>query len=190
MADTKISDLPAVTTPAATDEFAVNQGGVSKKETRAQVHALESGEHLLLPQVNEPSTPTIAFGDGDTGIYESADDVLYFATAGFAKFRIASNIYAGDGSTAGCIINESATATNPTVCASRSDINTGMGGTPDNVSLIAGGLEGIRVEDPADLGASETSLWLYDDDNGVIQQVTVGIDDSGGAGFKLLRIAN
>lgn len=33
MADTKISGLTAVTTPASTDEFACNQGGVSKKVT-------------------------------------------------------------------------------------------------------------------------------------------------------------
>jgi len=39
MADTKISALTAVTTPAATDEFAVNQGGTSKKMTLAQVRA-------------------------------------------------------------------------------------------------------------------------------------------------------
>ena len=31
MADTKISALPAVTVPAATDEYPVNQGGTSKK---------------------------------------------------------------------------------------------------------------------------------------------------------------
>jgi len=37
MADTKISDLTAVVTPADTDEFAVNQGGTSKKETRSQI---------------------------------------------------------------------------------------------------------------------------------------------------------
>lgn len=35
MADTKISALTAVTTPAGTDEFAVNQGGSSKKVTLA-----------------------------------------------------------------------------------------------------------------------------------------------------------
>ena len=33
MADTKISALAAVTAPASTDEFAVNQGGTSKKVT-------------------------------------------------------------------------------------------------------------------------------------------------------------
>lgn len=43
MADTKISALTAVTTPAATDEFAVNQGGASKKATLAQVSAHGGG---------------------------------------------------------------------------------------------------------------------------------------------------
>ena len=37
MADTKISALTAVVTPAGTDEFAVNQGGTSKKMTLAQI---------------------------------------------------------------------------------------------------------------------------------------------------------
>jgi hypothetical protein len=37
MADTKISALAAVATPAATDEFAVNQAGASKRMTLAQV---------------------------------------------------------------------------------------------------------------------------------------------------------
>lgn len=39
MADTKISALTAVTTPAGTDEFAVNQGGTSKKLTLSQINA-------------------------------------------------------------------------------------------------------------------------------------------------------
>lgn len=37
MADTKISALTAVTTPVGTDEFAVNQGGTSKKVSLSQV---------------------------------------------------------------------------------------------------------------------------------------------------------
>ena len=37
MPDTKISALTAVATPAGTDEFAVNQGGASKKMTLSQV---------------------------------------------------------------------------------------------------------------------------------------------------------
>jgi len=42
MADTKISGLTAVTTPAVTDEFAVNQGGTSKKVTLLQVQQAET----------------------------------------------------------------------------------------------------------------------------------------------------
>lgn len=38
MADTKISDLSAVTVPAYGDQFAVNQGGTSKKTTLVQVY--------------------------------------------------------------------------------------------------------------------------------------------------------
>ena len=190
MADTKISDLPAVTTPASTDEFGVNQGGVSKKETRAQLHALESGEHLVLPQENDAATPTLAFGDGDTGLFESTDDVLGLSLAGIRRWVIAGDFIRSDASAGAQITNLSVTATVPSVMANRGDTNSGLGGTADNPSLIAGGLEAIRAEDPADLGAAETSLWLYDDDNGTMEQVTVGIADSGGNGFKVLRIPN
>lgn len=41
MADTKISGLTAVTTPALTDEFGVNQGGTSKKMTLAQIVSID-----------------------------------------------------------------------------------------------------------------------------------------------------
>lgn len=48
MADTKISALTAVTTPAGTDEFPVNQAGTSKKVTLRQV------------RMSYPTLPTIA----------------------------------------------------------------------------------------------------------------------------------
>ena len=38
--------------------------------------------------------------------------------------------------------------------------------------------------------AGETGLWLWDADNGQLERVKVGAADSGGAGFKVLRIAN
>lgn len=43
MADTKVSALTAVTTPATTDEFAVNQGGTSKKVSLATLIAYFQG---------------------------------------------------------------------------------------------------------------------------------------------------
>jgi hypothetical protein len=59
-----------------------------------------------------------------------------------------------------------------------------------SLSVKVTGAEALRVEDEATLGAGETSLWLYDDDNGQMEQVTVGAADSGGSGYKLLRISN
>lgn len=40
------------------------------------------------------------------------------------------------------------------------------------------------------VAAGETSLFLYDVDNATLERVTVGAADSGGAGFKVLRIPN
>lgn len=89
------------------------------------------------------------------------------------------------------LLNQAATATAPSISPRKTDLNTGIGQhSADNLSLIAGGLEGVRVEDPADLVSGETSLWLYDDDNATMEQVTVGAADSGGSGYKLLRIPN
>ena len=89
------------------------------------------------------------------------------------------------------LLSETASGTNPTIIPVAADPNTGVGRqAADNLSLVAGGLEAIRAEDPADLGAAETSLWIFDDDNNTIEQVTVGSADSGGSNFKLLRIAN
>ena len=39
MADTRISDLPAVTAAAGANEFAVNEAGTSKKESLDQLAA-------------------------------------------------------------------------------------------------------------------------------------------------------
>lgn len=38
--------------------------------------------------------------------------------------------------------------------------------------------------------AGDTRLLVYDVDNGTLERVTVGAPDSGGAGFKVLRIPN
>lgn len=191
MADTKISALTAVTTPASTDEFAVNQAGTTKKMTRAQIHSLEVGENLVIPQENTPTDPTIKFGDGDSGIYESADDVISFAIAGANSFDVYTDGIRFALTTAPIIRSSAATGTSPTLCPGRNDQDTGIGReAADNLALICGGIQAVRVEDPADLAATETSLWLYDLDGAALKQVSVGANDSGGSGFKVLRVAN
>lgn len=191
MADARISELPAVTTPAATDELPVNQGGTTRKVTRQQMHALESGEHLSLPQDNDPTTPTLRFGDLDTGLYEVADDQIGVAVATALCWILLATQFAAADAAGPALQNEAATATNPTLLPNKADADTGVGwNAADNLSLVAGGAEAVRVEDPADLAAGETSLWLFDFDNGTMEQVSVGAADSGGSGYKVLRIPN
>jgi hypothetical protein len=48
-------------------------------------------------------------------------------------------------------------------------------------STLAGGRTGA---------ADSTALWLYDETAASLKQVTRGAADSGGAGFRLLRVAN
>lgn len=66
MADTKISALTAVGTAAGTDEFPVNQGGVSKKETLDQVAAY--ARTGVVPVLADPGTAwasSTAYSAGD-----------------------------------------------------------------------------------------------------------------------------
>ena len=207
-----------VVTPASTDQFEVNQGGTSKAMTRAQMHELQSGESFTGEDTNAPAivdeaasgtNPTLIpdKSDLDTGLGHAAADALSLVAGGVEGMRLTEAGAAvavtviGDTEVTGdltasdaagpAVQDEAASATNPTLIPDKTDLDTGVGHQgADNLSLVAGGAEAIRAEDPADLGATETSLWLYDLDNGAIQQVTVGAADSGGAGFKVLRIVN
>lgn len=58
MADAKISALPPVTTPAGTDQFAVNQAGTSKMETAAQLFTNEvHAGYSEYTGIADPATP-------------------------------------------------------------------------------------------------------------------------------------
>lgn len=60
--------------------------------------------------------------------------------------------------------------------------------TTNTVGLSAGGTERLRVD--ATAVARNTALLIRDVDNAALERVTVGVADSGGVGFKVLRIPN
>jgi len=193
-------DVPTVIDATDTEAFLVRKnadgGDIFAVDTTNGVTSFGgvapvTGTRITLPLENDNATPTLAFGDGDSGFFESADDTLRVATGAGDRAIFDSNGMRGTIANSPQFLNEAASGTNPNLVPSQGDQDTGIGRvSEDNVSLIAGALEAIRAEDPADLAATETSLWLYDLDNGAIQQVTVGVADSGGVGFKLLRIVN
>jgi hypothetical protein len=50
---------------------------------------------MVLPSQNDAATPTLAFGDGDTGFYESSDDEISIATNSTARLIVAGDFITG-----------------------------------------------------------------------------------------------
>ena len=105
-----------------------------------------SGSSLALSSHNDAATPTLSFGDGDTGFYESADDVFQISIGGTTHFRFDGSSFRGETANGPSMINEVATATNPSIIPANGDYDTGIGwATSNQLSLIAGGLECVRI---------------------------------------------
>ncbi len=111
-----------------------------------------AGKHLVLPLHDDAITPTLAFGDGNTGFYESVDNVLRIAINGavLGAFGLgtASWLLTAADSTKVGLKNTIPTATVPNILPNRTDANTGIGrAANDQLSLIAGGIEGLRISE-------------------------------------------
>lgn len=73
--------------------------------------------------------------------------------------------------------------------AGNTDTDTGFHWPGSNQLLVVAGA-GAAARFDASTTAGDTRLLVYDVDNATLERVTVGAADSGGAGFKVLRIPN
>ncbi len=104
-----------------------------------------SGQHVFLPLEDDPTTPTLSFGDSDTGMYGFADNVIRVSVAGTAEAAFTSGAFQGV-SNGPAMYWEVPSATNPTLLPSAGDPDTGIGqNAADNISLITGGAEAVRI---------------------------------------------
>jgi hypothetical protein len=103
---------------------------------------------ILLPTNNDATAPTLAWGDGDDGIYQNADNNLTVALNGSIHTQFLADRISFANSGFPVILRETASATNPTLLP-RQDLDTGIGGTADALSLIAGGVEAHRMTEAA-----------------------------------------
>ena len=107
---------------------------------------IEANKLTISPDGSVGVTTGLWFGDSDTGLYEYADDWLFFRILGgnrcsFSQYNFASN-YSGN-----YVLRFDGSLALPTYSFG-SDPNTGIhSGFADTVSLIAGGIEGLRVAD-------------------------------------------
>jgi len=138
---------------------------------------------IVLPQVNDSTKPSLAFGDGDTGIYEGADDSMRVSIAGVFKYLFAYGYFL-IGTVQ--ISTSTATSTFPNIYPSSSDTNTGLGHAgADQLSLIAGGVEGIRVTEVG--GAISISGDGVDVVSGLAVLDSNGYVNAKGRGINLTR---
>jgi hypothetical protein len=100
---------------------------------------------------NNPALPALAFGDGDTGIYETFDDTLSISCLGAAVAEFNTNfvikmhqdVLSNNGVGLAKI---AATSTIPNILPNVQDEDSGIGWTAaDALSVIAGGVEGLRL---------------------------------------------
>lgn len=135
-----------------------------------------------------PSWGWLADNDGTgTGFYRPAADEISITRNG-AELITISNFGLNIRSLGG-IRNVTPSATVPTLLPNiTGSQTTGMGGLAGTISLIIDGAEFARID--GSTTATQTRFLIYDVDNATLERVTVGAADSGGVGFKYLRIPN
>ena len=156
MAILNAANYPAPSAPDTGDLFCIYSGADSDTAlmTKAQLFDLagEGALQLILPLSNDPVTPTLQFGAGGEGIYQSVDNSLDFAISGAKRMYLWSQ---GLHFVVGPLINGSsgATATNPAFAPFSTAANTGIGGISGEVSIITGGVEAVNVDASQVVGA-------------------------------------
>ena len=175
---TVVSDLNTGIYFPAADQMTLHVGGVDL------IRLVEgAGDQVIVAPIlqDAPATPSLAFGDGDTGFYENADDFLSVAVAGVRRFVFTTTAFQGVTSGAAQILDEVASATNPTLIPHNGNDNTGIGrAAADQLSLIAGGVEMLRASEgvtdqlligPNGTAAAPALSFISDPDTGLYSVV-------------------
>lgn len=146
---TFVNDINTGVGKNADDQLSLISGGVEMLRL-AETGVTTTDQIIINPGVTlrgAAATPLLAFGDGDSGFYESVDDQIQVSIGGTDRFFFLGGTFGGSlGNSAPALFNEGATNTNPTVAPYRGDLDTGLGGDgSDTLSLIAGGVEMLRA---------------------------------------------
>jgi hypothetical protein len=106
-----------------------------------------AGVQFLLPLENDAATPTLAFGDGDSGFYEASDDTIHTTLQGNARWVFDINFFGTLNTARPALRNITPSAVIPDIIPVQTDSDTGIGSAAvNNLSLIAGGFEMMRLD--------------------------------------------
>lgn len=142
-------------------------GGDGTIATEALGTGIDNG--VKMSQVTLDPTSTfgastgIAFGDGDVQLYESSDDNLVISFGSDSvNWKITGSTFGAFFAGRPGIRNILPSATSPNIVPAQSDSDTGLGAAAaDQLSLIAGGIEGARIEE-GNNGTVGTQIFIPD----------------------------
>ena len=119
--------------------------------------------------------PTLAFGDGDSGVYESSEDSISITLGGARRWALNGDNFSSNNANGPAIKNVDSTATIPNITSDKADADTGIGSAAaDQLSLIAGADEIFRASSTAATSSAAfpgtnskgSCLVLTDEDDG------------------------
>lgn len=171
MADVKISALPAVATPAGTDEFAVNQGGVTKKMTLSQLlGAAEAGSFATVASAGDITAGGDALAAALTLFLNTAAGQtrkVQYESGGLARWAVGADAATEAGSNAGSdwevlSYNDAGTLIGTALKITRADLAAVFGGTLRSTLLGVGAAPvagtGVLVGSAALTGTTQIGL--------------------------------
>ena len=200
-----------ITANAVADNVVISQGGLTARTNWCVIHGGTPAN------LSSAATPLVIVGGASMTVTHAGNIVLghgftsfkanVFAVGGTATNSFIDTVVVGRGNThtaslGGLTIRCTDGATtnnlamgNLTIIAPRGTGNatpgavlfqTGVPGASGNTLQTARTGAGVS----ASTTARDTDLLVYDVDNATLERVTVGAADSGGVGFKVLRIPN
>lgn len=128
--------------------------------------AVTVATQLKLPQSYDPVSPTLAFGDGDSGLFSTGSGVIHIGIAGgLLFFNSSGKIQIDPTASRPAILDEAASGTNPTLSPVGGDPSTGIGTqAADKLSLIAGDVELARASE-----STQDAFMFFVDDFGIVR---------------------
>ncbi len=157
------------------DELSLIAGGVQIAQAK---EASGANQFIIAPGVvqNAAATPSLAFGDGNTGFFESIDNTLKVSVGNAARWQFQANNFLAENSAGPFMFNTAGTSSSvPIMGPNRGDNNTGIGhGSDDQLDFICGGLNCITIRE---LGAAR-QIGFYNA-TPVSQQTGVAVSSAG-----------
>ena len=140
----------------AADQMSFVAGGI---EAARVVENASATQLIIDPGLTGSQTvPSLAFGDGDSGFFESVDDTVRMAFGGVERYLFSGNQMNSITSSSWFLDRNAASGTNP-VFAFNGDDDTGIGRqAADALSLIAGGVEAVRLAE----SGGDVDIGMFD----------------------------